>query len=179
VRVLAYDLSLTATGVAYPDGTTATYRPPPPSKGATWREQAGRLGELEHRITTDLTVYVPDVVAIEGFSYGSKGSSVDQIYGLGWLVRMAVLESGLPLAIIPPSSVKKYATGSGNAKKPDMRMALYQRYQRDIKDDNECDAVWMWLMTRAAYGAEKSSMPKAQLEALKKIEWPALRGVAA
>lgn len=176
MNILALDLSLTATGVAYPDGTTALYKTSPlPDKADA--AKARRLIELERRIMDAIMAWLPDVVVVEGFSYGSKGASVDQVYGLGWVVRLAIVNLQFPLAVVPPASVKKYATGSGNAKKPDMRMAMFKFTGDDIQDDNECDAKWMWLMARDAYSGA-GERPKYRQEAIARIDWPEARVTA-
>lgn len=168
MRVLALDLSLTATGVALPDGTTDRLSAP---HGAA--EPLERLTWLRDQVMRRVLAGV-DLVVLEGFSYGSKGSTVDQIYGLGWLIRVALHDHGITYVTVPPSSVKKYATGSGNAKKPDMRMELFKRMSIDEKDDNKVDALWLQAMALDAYGHRVLPMPQVNREALSKVDWPSL-----
>ena len=168
MRILALDLSLTATGVALPTGDaerlSAPYGPGEPLERLTWlRDQVMR------RVLAGV-----DLVVLEGFSYGSKGSTIDQIYGLGWLVRVALHDHGVVYVTVPPSSLKKYATGSGNAKKPDMRMELFKRMGVDEKDDNKVDALWLQAMALDAYGHRVLPMPVSHREALSKVDWPSL-----
>lgn len=168
MNVLAFDLSLTATGVAHPDGTVDTLGPP-----FTTDEPAERLGWIRDQVMVRALAGV-DLVVLEGFSYGSKGSSIDQIYGLGWMIRLSLRDHGVEYVTVPPSSVKKYATGTGQAKKPDMRMELFKRIGVDEKDDNKVDALWLRAMALDAYGHPVVAMPAANREALSKIDWPVL-----
>ena len=45
----------------------------------------------------------------------------------------------VPYSPIPVATIKKFATGKGNASKQDMLDAANGRFT----DDNECDAYWM------------------------------------
>lgn len=172
MRILGLDLSLTATGIDL-DGVTERLSPPAVPEKATHDEQAARIEWLQ-RAVVERAGFVVDVVALEGFSYGSKGSSVDQIYGLGWYVRLGFRALGLPYALVPPSSLKQYATGKGNATKPDMRVALLQRFDVDERDDNIVDARWLRAMALDAYGEPLLTMPQANRAALAKVPWPAI-----
>lgn len=49
----------------------------------------------------------------------------------------------IPYHGIPVATVKKYATGKGNAKKDAMMMAAKAKWGREFKDDNEADARWI------------------------------------
>lgn len=173
LNVLAFDLSLTATGVADAGGST-TLTPPAIPKAACHDEQCARLVWLRDQIIRRVLTDRPDIVAVEGFSFASKGSSVDQVYGLGWTIRIGLRDLDVPYVLIPPSNVKKYATGKGTATKPDMRMALFQRFGLDLRDDNQVDAIWLYTMTLDHYGHAPVALPAAHRDALTKVSWPIL-----
>lgn len=44
-------------------------------------------------------------------------------------------------AAVHSATLKKWTTGKGNAKKPDMIAAVARRWARDVTDDNEADAL--------------------------------------
>jgi 3-oxoacyl-ACP reductase-like protein len=69
--------------------------------------------------------------------------------------------------------MKKFATGTGNASKDEVLVAAVKKlgYQGFSKD--QADALWLLDMARAHY--EKRTVNAKQVEALEKIEWPALR----
>lgn len=63
-------------------------------------------------------------------------------------VRMALGDLGIPYVKIPPATIKKAATGKGNATKPMMRSFLEDFYEAgqvdlNIKDNDQVDAFWL------------------------------------
>lgn len=50
-----------------------------------------------------------------------------------------------------PSEIKKFATGKGNAKKPEMIEAACKLASRQITDDNEADAVCLLYLAKRDY----------------------------
>ena len=179
MKVLAFDLSLTATGVAWPDGELTTIWPDALPEKASHADQRRRIDQVRRNIISNVETAQPDLVAIEGFSFASKGSSVDQIYGLGWAVRLLLLDHGIQYVVIPPSNVKIYATGSGQATKSDMRMALFKRAGIDEADDNRVDAWWLRAMALEFYDVGVAAVPQAHLRGLDKVDWPTLDRSAA
>src|SRR5690606_40001672 len=57
-----------------------------------------------------------DVIAIEGFSYGSRGRGVAFQYGYGYSVQISLYKNDYNYFVVTPSQVKKFATGLGNAR---------------------------------------------------------------
>jgi Holliday junction resolvasome RuvABC endonuclease subunit len=89
------------------------------------------------------------------------------------VIRLALIAAKVPYVTVPPATLKKYATGRGNATKADMRMALYQREDLDVRDDNQVDAWWLRQMGRDAIGHYRAvKLPRAQREAMLKLTWP-------
>ena len=64
-------------------------------------------------------------LAIEGYSLGSRLGSLFNIAENGGILKYKILTEVKPdvFEIYPPTTIKKYATGKGNAKKPDMARA--------------------------------------------------------
>ena len=184
--VVAFDLSLTSTGVCDRAGT-----------GRIRSKQTGeeRLIEIRDRVLSAThpgdddcsgpacecrprtgsigTFYGdhPDLVVIEGFSYGSKGSSTVDIGGMGWIVRVALYEAGIPYEVVSPSTIKIFATGKGTAAKDDVLLAAVRRldYQGNSKD--EADALWLYALAMHALGSPIVSLPQTHLRALDKVKW--------
>jgi len=164
-RVCGIDLSLTATGIARTDGHT---------ERVTCGDLRGtdRLAWICSAITGHTTQGV-DLVVVEGPSYGSmSGAGHHEAAGLWWLVAYTLDGRDVPYAVVPPSTLKKYATGRGNATKPDMRMALFQRTGLDLRDDNQVDGWWLRAAGLDALGHPVVDVPKAQRDALAKVAWP-------
>lgn len=80
------------------------------------------------------------LVCIEGFSFGSKGQGVSTQYGVGFAIRFALIERGMVWVESPPSQVKKFATGKGNASKESMILPLYKHWNFEHDSDNVRDA---------------------------------------
>jgi len=167
VNVLALDLSLTATGVAMPNGTLDTLRPR--GKGDH------RLQEIRSHITEILNDLVtartaPSLVAIEGPVTRSQAATIiGMVHGA---VRTMLIAYEVPYLVVPPAVLKKYATGKGNAPKPDMRMALYKRTGQDVPDDNQVDAAWLRLLALDLLGTSELDMPAAHRAVLDKLTVP-------
>lgn len=88
-------------------------------------------------------------------SKGMKKASfaVDAAHTYGAIVGMlqTVCEEGeVPYMGIPVGTIKKFATGKGNANKKAMLDAANERFaDRKFKDDNEADAVFVALTTES------------------------------
>lgn len=108
-----------------------------------------------------------DIVTIEGFSYGSKGKGVSTQYGLGWIIRYFLYERGYEYIEIPPTSVKKFATGKGNTKKDEMVLPIYRKWGFEHTSDNVRDAFVLAQIAKGMY--DSSNLTEYQKEALKKV----------
>jgi Holliday junction resolvasome RuvABC endonuclease subunit len=161
--ILALDLSLTCTGVCL-NGE--------PSRITSRQKGYDRLTELTHDIYR-LTFGV-DVVVIEDFSFGSKGSSLYQIAGLGYIVRLWLYEHDVTTVLISPATLKKFATGKGNSPKDAMIAAAVRRFHlgEGHDDNNEVDAYLLWCMAREAYGGPIAKLPAAQAAVAHALNWP-------
>ncbi|HUR74418.1 MAG TPA: hypothetical protein VMZ00_09080 [Sporichthya sp.] len=162
-RVLGIDPSLVATGIADHTGTDRI------RSGDLTGTQ--RLDWIRDKILDQLNGI--HLAVIEGPSYGSmSGSGHHEAAGLWWHITCALAEHRVPYAVVPPSTLKKYATGSGKATKPDMRVALLQRTGIDERDDNKVDAFWLRAAGLDQLGHPIVDLPKSHRDALAKVAWP-------
>lgn len=162
-HIIGLDLSITATGLALWDGTTQTITAA--KWGGDWRLVNIRKTVLHHALTPRTHLAVIEDLPTHAHGAGITG----MVHGV---VREALLDNGIPYVLIPPATLKKYATGRGNATKADMRMALYQRAGIDLRDDNQVDAAWLRVMGLDALGRPLIDLPKSQRAALDKVTWP-------
>mgnify|MGYP001171381779 FL=1 len=88
-------------------------------------------------------------VCIEGFSYGSKGKSVDIQYGIGWGLRLALFAERIDYTEVTPSQLKKFACEKGNANKREVGIAVYKRWGFENASDNITDAYVLAQIARA------------------------------
>ena len=175
LNIVALDLSLTATGVATRgEIMTLTERSIP--KGSPPVEYVKRLHRMSARI--DRICRVADIVVIEGPSFGSSSAFAHDIGGLHGLVDVILLQREIPFAIVPPSSLKKYALGVGggkNATKELVLQAAARKTNHTFRNNNESDAFWLWQLAACHYQHPyRVVMPQRNEEALKAIVWPAL-----
>ncbi|ELP61778.1 Holliday junction endonuclease [Streptomyces turgidiscabies] len=165
-RVCGLDLAIGATGVCLPDGTTLTVKP----KG----QGDDRLTEIRDRIAELITVEdrLARVVVLEDVPANMKGAAGKVIPMLHGAVRAMLSDSCVPYVVIPPSTLKAYATGKGNADKTAMAMAAYKRAGIEFGDDNQCDAWWLRAAGLDHLGQSEFVMPTAHRERLAKVQWP-------
>lgn len=90
-----------------------------------------------------------DVIAIEGFSFGSKGKGVDFQYGLGHAIRLELYRQGIKWLEVTPSQVKKFATGNGNMSKDNMVLPIYKHWKFEHNSDNVRDAFVLAQIARS------------------------------
>lgn len=167
-RVIGVDLSLTATGIATEAGQQTISCPK--LKGI---ERCDRLaGEVLTVATQWINNLATGLVVIEGYSFGSRNSHAHALGELGGIVRSELRRIGLQWVDVPPSSLKKYATGKGNANKGEMLAAAIRRLGYEGASDNEADALWLRAMGLDALGCPLVEVPAAHRVALGKVAWP-------
>lgn len=185
-RVVGLDLSLSSTGIALPDGHIITHGYSLP-KDATVAERVARITHLRERVLTAVMhgpwqphpdgggrQQLTDLVVVEGFSFGSPQGATEA-GGLGWTLRIALTEARVPFAVVPPSTLKKFATGKGNAGKDDMKLAALQRFGLTFTgtgSGDRCDARWLQEMGLHHLGAPTVDLPAVNVSALAKVAWP-------
>jgi Holliday junction resolvasome RuvABC endonuclease subunit len=175
--ILGLDLSLTSTGVAAistapagctPTGVTQPIRP----KKLTGYE---RLRFIRRHVRGEIVRCLPDLVVVEGPSYGSVGRGQHERGGLWWIVMESIDDLGIPIAIAPPSNIKKYATGFGggqNAGKDAVMLQACRRFDWFAGGNDEADALWAAAMGCEWLGEPVVEMPKEHRKALDGVEWP-------
>lgn len=163
MKVVGLDLSVAATGTCDRDGKLFTIKPG--FKG-DWRL-------VEIRDCIELMVGGCDLVVIEELP-PVRAHALGILGMVHGAVRSMLMMDNIRYALAPPTVLKKYATGRGQATKPDMRMALFQRTDLDVRDDNQVDAYWLRAMGLDQLGEPVVKLPEAQRAALSKVAWPVM-----
>ena len=176
-EVVGIDLSLTCTGIAgygYVERVTSSGH-----ENASLTDRQTRLTTLEQKIRKTLAVgYPPELIVVEGPALGSRHGQQWDRAGLWWRVLDHLMTLGYPVAVVPPTVLKKYATGKGNAGKQEVMLAASRRYSwADIVDDNTADAQVLYAMGCDWLGFQLASVPQVNRNALASVAWP--EGVAA
>jgi crossover junction endodeoxyribonuclease RuvC len=109
---------------------------------------ADRLIKIRDEVAEILERNKVDIVAIEGFSFGSFGRSVFDLGGLGWILRVLLKEKNYNIFDISPSSLKSFIV-KGNADKNMMMETVNHVYGISFSDDNLCDAFALCRMVLA------------------------------
>lgn len=168
LQVLGLDLSLTATGIALPDGTTHTIK----TKLADGDQRLAHISHAINVVCSGIDLAVIEDLPVHGKSAGITG----MVHGVA---RTALIEAGIPYALISPATLKAFATGAGNGDKTAMAMAAFKRAGVEFGDDNQCDAWWLRAAGHQHLGQPLVTLPAAQVERLVKAKWPTLQAVAA
>lgn len=164
IRVLGLDLSLTSTGWAH-QGEHGVIR--------TSDNGVGRLINIRDKVR-DLVGIQTDLVVIEGYAYG-RPNQATHLGELGGVIRVLMWELLVPFVEISPATLKKTATGNGNAPKEEMLAAAIRRLGYTGHSFDEADAMWLAWCGEAAYGWRETT--KQQADALRKVAWPPLPDV--
>ena len=169
IPVVGLDPSLRATGLALPDGELLTITTPSCS---TLDDRIERVRHVVGKV--GVRARIGAMVVIEGPAFGMNNKATHELAGLWWALVVRLAEQGNnQIAVMAPGQLKKFATGNGSAKKPDMRMALYQRAGLDIRSDDEVDALWLRQAGLVRQGhPDALSLPKTQTAVLDGIAWP-------
>lgn len=90
-----------------------------------------------------------DVIAIEGFSFGSKGKGIDFQFGLGHAIRLELYRQNMKWIEVTPTQVKKFATGKGTTKKENMILPIMRHWGFEHDSNNVRDAFVLAQVSRS------------------------------
>lgn len=173
-KVIGLDLSLTGTGVVVIQKEKIIVQKlikskPPEEKNPT--TEIERIIGIKKGITDIIEDgSAPDLVVIEGLAYGVRNATaLVQLSGLNYMIREYLYSRKIPFLIIAPTSVKKFITGSGIAKKDIMMLEVYKRYGVSMIDDNECDAYSLARIGLATLETNKDDLFEYQKEVVNLI----------
>lgn len=187
MKIIGVDPSISCTGLSLPGGGTVAVKPE--SKGDQ------RLKEIADRVY--LNAYGVDLVVMEGLFGIYQGEAARIIPMLHGALRLKLMEHGIPYVVLNPTTLKRFATGKPGASKTDLALAALKRLGREYGTSDECDADWLRIAGRFAYGLSEYlnvpqaaggriplTMPQDQLQALvrtsgpkpKPIPWPVVGG---
>jgi len=169
--VVGLDLSLTGTGVVHIDevGISTSLIKSKGTRRDSLAQRAHRLATLREQIT-DL---IPEraLVVVEQPAYASGTGSMHDRSGLWWLM-VASLIPFHNVTEVAPGTVKKFATGKGNAGKDEMLAAAIRRYpSADITDNNVADAMHLAAMGARYLGHPQEADTVKIAEAMSVPRW--------
>ena len=103
----------------------------------------GDIFDRSHMVSkfmVDLILEIkPTLIGLEGLAFGGVGNATRDLAGLQHVLVTRIrygTQFGDNLVIVPPTDLKKCATGKGKAKKEDMAAALPEQLKCDILEKN-------------------------------------------
>lgn len=156
--VCGIDPSLTGTAVAFwPQDVVYRLDPVPPPKSHKLADRMLRYDKLTRQIEQLMLACRPQLVCIEGYSLGSKGSALSGLIEYGWSIRTMLTELAARYSPveISPSELKKFATGKGTADKLAVCLALQKRYGKTFTTNDEYDAYALARLAAVISGMEE------------------------
>jgi crossover junction endodeoxyribonuclease RuvC len=175
MRITGLDLSLVSTGVAgyrITDGPARVWvdridGKPWSSLPTMRRLRTIRAHVLEH-------VRDADLVVVESLALSRQTGQHLTRAGLWHMVMERVDTLDIPWCEVSPTTLKKYATGRGNAGKDEVLAAVVRRYP-DVEVTGNDDADALVLVAMAAHHYQVSTLPTvpaSHAAALDKVNWP-------
>lgn len=110
--------------------------------------------------------------AMEAYSYGSTGK-LFELGELGGVIKMTMLERGVPCVTVAPAALKKFLTGDSQASKGKIGVILKERFNLCFNSDDEADAFGLARIARALHLNE--ALTRAEAEVLKTLRAAANR----
>ena len=174
MKLLALDLSLTNAGVAWlldvragqPVWDVETVRVPEsrvPGKRPGTLINGGvlkgvqRLAWWESWLVEEIAGGVELVVCEAPILHGNMASDIGEMMGV---VKLACYKRDVPLILVAPSAVKKWATGSGCADKERMISAATEALGGEVTlNEHEADAYWLGQIAWCAGGDGEPDTP--------------------
>lgn len=158
IRIIGVDPSLTSTGYAFratkgdQEGMTVLGH----IKGSD-RTGMGRLVYIEERIIGLIDSVQPAKIIFEGYAMGvqARRSAAFDLGELGGVLKKTIWERGIDTLLVPPTVLKKFITGKGNAKKDEMFEHLSEASGLSFRNTDEADAYGLLLLGERHYKSEK------------------------
>jgi len=165
IRVVGLDLSRTCTGVCLLTETTCdafTIRPHD-------LQGMAKLQCLRDALFEKIDAFQPTLAIIEGYSYGSQNKAF-KIGEYAGIIKLGLYDRNIRTLIVPPTRVKQFTAGKGDASKDEVRKAIQAHYGWTIKSLDAADATACALLGRTSM--LRSSPYRSELEVIRKLENP-------
>ena len=139
--MLGFDASLTSSGFAYKDsegeyhtGRVKTERLKGPERLSFIRECfIDVIGKASKVAPVELIIY-------EGYAMSRNANNAFTIGELGGVLSLAAWEMGIDVLLVPPSNLKQFTTGKGNADKDRMIECVASSWGYSVPQNDEADA---------------------------------------
>lgn len=153
-KIIGIDYSLTSPGICFFEGTDFSFQncnfagissKKKFADGVFWNDQIQlfsyppydadnqieRFDKISEMFIGMIEKFDPDFVCIEGLSMGSKSGKILDIAENAGIMKYKLYKSGYTVYKVPPTTIKKFATGKGNSKKE----AIYDCFLEETGQD--------------------------------------------
>ena len=111
-----------------------------------------RVADLHANIQGACVKWNVVAIAYEDATFGSHQAHVQSMHNeLRGIVKLVAAERGLPSRGYNPMTIKKFATGNGRAKKPQMIRACRSLLGIDTDSDDVADACFIYALAQAEW----------------------------
>lgn len=119
----------------------------PPTKTRLEEHEGNPFLKFRNWLANELITNPPNLIVYERTGHFASASAANSCLGLRGIMFYCAALRGIPLIAYSPLAIKKWATGSGHAKKPDMITAAKRiSGGESFADDNAADAYLMLKM---------------------------------
>lgn len=169
LRVIGLDPSLTVTAAVLLEEfkvcQTGTFEPK--------TRNTERLVEIREAVSLFIDLYRPELIAIEGYSFGSHNRASIAMGELGGVLRALFFDLKIDWIEVSPTQLKRFATGHGNAAKDLVLKEVYRRFEVDFPSTHLAEAFVLARIGSHVLahldGKEHPTMTVFQIETIKKI----------
>jgi Holliday junction resolvasome RuvABC endonuclease subunit len=168
------DLSIASTGICVRTGAVVRLD----TIKTTPRTCANDLARLR-RISDEVMARIPDctaMVCVEDIFMPrspQRMRAAIELAKLAAVVRLALLERGLPFSVVTDSQLKKYACGKGSGvQKSVILREVFRKWGIEARDDNQADATVLAYMAEALLDDDAMRLKRLKYErdVLDKVE---------
>lgn len=117
---------------------------------------------LEDSLIDLTSEYALDLIVVEGYGYGNA-YTLATLVEIGTIARRSLAFRRFRFLEVPPTSLKKFVSGTGNAKKQVMLKDVHKNWGFDSNNDNIVDAYALAQFGRAVLG--KGTKPQLSVAA--------------
>ena len=159
VMILGVDPSWSGTGVVRSDGAGALLSAPK----AEFSCRVERLDYLGGKLLP--LARGCSLAVVEGYAMGSR-TRPQQAGELSGHYRWLLWGLGIRVLIVPPKTVKKWATGNGNASKAQMIEHALERWAYKTDNDNMADAYIMYRLGESWAAGDRPNTLRGKIESI-------------
>jgi len=113
------------------------------------------------RFLSELCALVQPALLVYEQAHHRGGAATELLVGMTTRVQETAAELGIEHQGVHSGTLKKWATGRGDASKADMVAAARERCAVDVGDDNEADALLLMAWAREQFTAGPPAAPMA------------------